>query len=101
MTYRPIRTDEEQQQVDDLLPQLFGLVKVTKLDGTEIVGLANLGTGQGEEGPFAHVVLTILDGQRVDVDLLDIATVVSAFLEHRAAFVAAGIMDLSGSPTVH
>ncbi|MFM0098727.1 hypothetical protein PQQ87_24205 [Paraburkholderia nemoris] len=101
MTYRPIRTGAEQEHVDDLLPKLFGLVKVTKLDGTEIVGLPNLGVGQGEHGPFAHVLLTLVDGQRVDVDLLDIATVVSAFLEHRAAFVAAGVMDLTGSPTIH
>lgn len=102
MTHRPATTPDEIAHIDSLLEVLFfGVVKVTKTDGTEIVGKPLLSHYAEDAGVVAYVTLTTLDGQQTVVDLLDITTAVNAFPEYGGAFAAAGLLDLKAGPTVH
>ncbi|VWD62347.1 hypothetical protein [Burkholderia contaminans] len=98
-------TEAEIAHIDELTMHLIGgLVKIILADVAdgEVVGIANgLDRTVVGDGLLATVTVTTLDKNRVTLNLLDIEKVESAFLEHRSAFVAAGLLDLTGSSTVH
>ena len=102
MTDRIATTDAETQHINNLLLQLFtALVKVTLNDGTEIIGMPLAEKTFHHPGISAHATITRIDGLKIEVDLLEVVTVENAFLEHRSAFVKAGLLDLKADPKVH
>ncbi|MEX4003611.1 hypothetical protein AB4Y38_32530 [Paraburkholderia sp. EG285A] len=98
-------TEAEIAHIENLTPQLIGgLVKLSLIDvaDSEIVGIVGgLDRQVLGNGLLSTVTVTTIDKKQVTLNLLDIEKVESAFLEHRSAFVSAGLLDLSGSSTVH
>lgn len=96
-------TEAQMAHIESITPILItALVKVTLHDGTEVVGVpSGLQRQLVEGGVLAQVTLTTISAQKLLLNLLDIAKIESAFLEHRAKFVAAGLLDLVGDRTVH
>lgn len=96
-------TEAQIAHIDGITPILLtALVKVTVRDGTEVVGVpSGLQRQVVQGGVLAQVTLTTISTQKLLLNLLDIAKVESAFLEHRAKFVAAGVLDLAGDRTMH
>ena len=104
---RTAATEAEIAHIESLTPRLFGgLVKIFLIDtadtvDAEIVGIVHdlnrsvVGAGL----LLATVRVTAVDKNQVTLNLL--ARVESAFLEHRSEFISAGLMDLSGSSTIH
>ncbi|VWC57447.1 hypothetical protein BLA18109_01028 [Burkholderia lata] len=68
-----------------------GLVKVHLTGGGNLVGLVSiLDRATVESGVRATVTLTTIEHESVILDLLDIESAESAFVEYRSAFAAAG-----------
>lgn len=102
MTDRIATTDDEIQHINNLLVELFtAVVKVTLNDGTKIIGMPLLHKQFHHPGISAHATITKIDGSKIDVDLLGIATVENALLDHQSEFVAAGLLDLKADPKIH